>query len=163
MIQIYTGDGKGKTTAAVGLAIRAVGARKRVLFMQFMKGMHSSEIVVMQSLGIEVDREWDGKFIIDAPSHEQKAMVQRQYIRAKEALQKSYDLIVLDEIIVAMHFKLLHEEEIIELMKIAQCELVLTGRGATKKLIETADLVTEMKKIKHYFDAGVAAREGFEF
>ncbi|BCD68442.1 cob(I)yrinic acid a,c-diamide adenosyltransferase [Nitratiruptor sp. YY09-18] len=163
MIQIYTGDGKGKTTAAIGLAIRAKGAGKHLLFMQFMKGMQTSEIDILTSLGIEVDREWDGKFIFDKPSKEQLAMAKRQYARAQEALHKNYDLIVLDEIIVAMHFGLLSEDDLLSLMEQAKCELVLTGRGATQKLIDKADLVTEMRKIKHYFDRGVQARKGFEF
>jgi len=131
--------------------------------MQFMKGMRSSEVEVLESLGIEVDREWDGRFVVGEPSHEQKQMVRRQYARAKKALEKSYDLVVLDEIIVAMHFGLLDESELLALMEKAKCEVVMTGRGATQKLIDRADLVTEMKKIKHYFDRGIEAREGFEF
>jgi len=163
MIQIYTGDGKGKTTAAVGLAVRAVGAGKKVTFFQFMKGRLSHEVEVLAKLGVLVDREWNGAFVVGEPSEEQKRMVQLQYHRAIKALGGVYDLVVLDEVIVAMHLGLLSEAQLLQLFEIARCELVLTGRGATKALIDRADLVTEMKKIKHYFDRGVEAREGFEF
>ena len=163
MIQIYTGDGKGKTTAAVGLTIRAVGAGKRVAFFQFMKGRKSHEIDVLESLGVVVDREWSDEFVIGEPTPQQKRMVQLQYHRAIKAVGGIYDLVVLDEIVVAMGFGLVSQEQVLRLFDLARCELVLTGRGATKELIERADLVTEMKKIKHYFDRGVKAREGIEF
>ncbi len=163
MRQIYTGDGKGKTTAAVGLSIRAYGAGKRVAFFQFMKALKSHEVDVMERLGIYVDREWDGKFIRKSPTPLQIKMVKNQYKRAREAVKNGYDLVVLDEIIVAAYFKVLMEDEILFIMEEAKCELVLTGRGATQKMIERAELVTYMKKIKHYFDEGVKAREGFEF
>ncbi len=163
MIQIYTGDGKGKTTSAVGLTIRAVGAGKKVAFFQFMKGRKSHEVEVLERLGVLVDREWDGKFVVGEPTKEQRQMVQLQYHRVIKAIGGLYDLVVLDEIIVAHHFKLLSEEQVLRIMELARCELVLTGQKATSKMIERADLVTEMKKIKHYFDQGVKAREGFEF
>ncbi len=163
MIHIYTGDGKGKTTAAAGLALRAVGAGMRVAFFQFMKGRESAEVGVLESLGVMVDREWDGAFVVGRPTPEQKRMVQLQYHRAIKAVGGLYDLVVLDEIIVALRFGLLSEEQLLRLFEIGRCELVLTGQGATPKLIERADLVTEMIKIKHYFDEGVGAREGIEF
>ncbi len=163
MIQIYTGDGKGKTTAAVGLVVRAVGAGKKVAFFQFMKGRLSHEVEILEKLGVLVDREWDGAFVVGEPTQEQKRMVQLQYHRVIKAVGGVYDLVVLDEAIVAMHFGLLSEKQLLQLFDIARCELVVTGRGATQTLIDRADLVTEMKKIKHYFDKGIAARKGFEF
>ncbi|MRI58650.1 MAG: cob(I)yrinic acid a,c-diamide adenosyltransferase [Epsilonproteobacteria bacterium] len=163
MIQIYTGDGKGKTTAAAGLALRAVGAGKKVAFFQFMKGRESGEVAMLSRLGVVVDREWDGAFVVGEPTEDQRRMVQLQYHRVIKAVGGLYDLVVLDEIIVALGFGLLRKEQVLRLFEIGRCELVLTGRGATKELIDRADLVTEMKKIKHYFDKGVAAREGIEF
>ncbi|BCD59852.1 MULTISPECIES: cob(I)yrinic acid a,c-diamide adenosyltransferase [unclassified Nitratiruptor] len=166
MIHIYTGDGKGKTTAAIGLAVRALGAGMRVAFFQFMKAWEESELIVLQNFdNIIIDRSWDGRFIKEKASDHQKKMVFHQFHRAKKTLQMPFDLIILDEIIVAMHFGLLREEDILALMQ--SCpknkELVLTGQKATQKLIDKADLVTEMKKIKHYFDRGLMARKGIEF
>ncbi len=166
MIHIYTGDGKGKTTAAVGLTLRALGAGKRVAFFQFMKAWPSSEIDMLQNLGVIVDRSWDGKFITNGePSPKQKRLVLDQYQRALKIMRKSFDMIVLDEIVVTTLLGLLQERDILALMEQAttQKEIILTGRGATPKMIDKADLVTEMKKIKHYFDKGVPARKGIEF
>jgi cob(I)alamin adenosyltransferase len=163
LIHIYTGDCKGKTTAAIGLLIRAFGAGKKVALFQFMKGRVSSEIFVLEKLGILVDREWDDKFIIKTPSKLQLQMAKNQLKRVFMAIDGRYDLVILDEIIVAVHFGLLKEEELLSIMDQAKCELVLTGQKATFKMIEKADLVTEMKKIKHYFDKGIDAREGIEY
>lgn len=166
MIQIYTGDGKGKTTAAIGLAIRALGAGRRVYFAQFMKGWDTSELHILQDLeNIVIDRNWDGSFIVGKPSPKQIEMVQKQLLRIQCALRMHFDLIVCDEIIVAFHFGMIEEDELLSLMESLPRgkELVLTGRGASEGLIKKADLVTEMKKIKHYFDAGVEARKGIEF
>ncbi|WP_281951227.1 cob(I)yrinic acid a,c-diamide adenosyltransferase [Nitrosophilus kaiyonis] len=164
-VHIYTGDGKGKTTAAIGLALRAVGAKKRVFIFQFMKAWISHEIEILKSLGVIVDREWDGNFIKTHPSKKQFQMVKNQYERVFNAFEKSFDLIILDEILVAFLYGLLSEEEIIKVIdeKPKNVELILTGRGATEKMIKKADLVTYMKKIKHYFDKGVNAREGIEY
>lgn len=164
-IHIYTGDGKGKTTAAVGLALRALGAKKRVYFFQFMKAWESHEIELLQKLGVIVDREWDGEFIKNTPSKKQLQMVKNQYKRVFKVFEKSFDIVILDEILVTLHFNLLNEKDILDILdkKPKETELILTGRGATQTLIEKADLVTDMKKIKHYFDRGVEAREGIEY
>ncbi len=166
-IHIYTGDGKGKTTAAVGLTLRALGAGKKVYFSQFMKALPSHEIEMLQkcSENIVIDREWDGKFIVDKPSARQIKMVKDQLGRVLKAFKKDFEIIVCDEIIVTTVFGILKENDILDLMekKPDGVELILTGRGATKKMIAKADLVTQMKKIKHYFDKGVKAREGIEF
>ncbi len=165
MIQIYTGDGKGKTTAAVGLALRALGAGKRVAFFQFMKAWVSHEIALLQKCGALINREWDGTFVNDKPISKQIRMVRRQYGNALKILEKGFDVVVLDEIIVTLHWGLLREEDIAKLMQKApkEMELILTGRGATPRLIELADLVTHMDKVKHYFDKGVQARVGIEY
>ena len=164
-VHIYTGDGKGKTTAAIGLALRAVGAKKRVFIFQFMKAWISHEIEILKNFGVIVDREWDGSFIKSEPSKKQLKMVKNQYKRVFKAFEKNFDIIVLDEILVTLIYGLLSEEDIVKLIdkKPKNIELILTGRGATKKIIEKSDLVTEMKKIKHYFDKGVMAREGIEY
>ena len=165
MIQVYTGDGKGKTTAAVGLAVRAVGRGRKVTFFQFMKAWPSGEVNILQHLGVLVDREWDGTFIVDAPSKKQLQMVRNQYERVFEVYKKNFEIVVLDEILVAMHFGLLEERDIVLLMQSRpqNVELILTGRGATEAIMQKADLVTKMQKIKHYFDKGVEAREGIEY
>ena len=165
MIHVYTGDGKGKTTAAVGLVVRAVGRGKRAVFFQFMKAWPSGEVGILQRLGVLIDREWNGKFIGDAPTKKQRRMVERQYARVSEVFKKNFDIVVLDEILVTLRLGLLEESDIIHLMQSRpkNVELVLTGRGATQAIIQKADLITNMQKIKHYFDAGVEAREGIEY
>jgi len=165
MVHIYTGDGKGKTTAAVGVVIRALGAKKRVIFFQFMKAWQTNEIKILENLGVIVDRSWDGSFIKNKPSIKQIKMVQNQYKRVLKAFDMDFDIIVADEIIVAALFSLLDEKDILYLMKNApkDKEIILTGCGATQKMIKNADLVTNMQKIKHYYDLGLNAREGIEY
>ena len=166
MIQIYTGEGKGKTTAAVGLTIRAIGHGKRVYFAQFMKAWPTGELEILQRLdGVIIDRSWDGYFVKGEPTPLQKGLVKEQYRRIFAAFCKPFDLIVCDEIIVTHLFGLLEERDILELMEALphSKELVLTGRGATTAMIQKADLVSYIQKIKHYFDKGMQAREGIEF
>ncbi len=168
-IQLYTGDGKGKTTAAAGLAARALGHGWRVLFVQFMKNRKSGEIDFLTLCGGEnfrVLRNWDGTFVLSRPSSEQAGMCRDLWKMSLEALKaESYDMVVFDEIAVAISFGLLDEREVLDYlrMKPLSLEVVLTGQGAGKKLIEAADLVTEMKKVKHYYDNGVRARKGIEY
>ncbi len=130
-----------------------------------MKSWKSYEIEILKNLGVNVDREWNGGFIIKEPSKEQIFIVRDQYKRVFEVYKRNFDLLILDEIVATLHFGLLKEDDILELMskKLQELELVLTGRGATQKMIQKADLVTEMKKIKHYFDKGIQAREGIEY
>ena len=166
MIQIYTGEGKGKTTAAVGVSIRAVGHGKRVYFAQFMKAWPTGELKILQQLEeVIVDRSWDGNFVQDIPTPLQKRLVKEQYRRIFLAFSKPFDLIVCDEIIVTYLLGLLKERDLLELMEACPSdkELVLTGRGATAAMIAKADLVSDIQKVKHYFDKGVQAREGVEF
>ena len=116
-------------------------------------------------MGALVDRSWDGGFVRDAPTPKQLRLVRNQYERVFKLYKKGFDLVILDEILVTIHFSILGEEDILRLIEARpkECELILTGRGATSRLIAAADLVTEMKKIKHYFDQGIQARRGIEY
>lgn len=178
-IHIYTGDGKGKTTAAVGLAVRAVGAGRRVAFIQFDKGFeppheHYSERRLLRQLP-EVDliatgcerMNLDGTFRFTVTEAD-RAEARRALQAAREALTKGdYFLIVLDEILSAASCGLITHNDVERIMALHRenpaSELVLTGRGATPSEIAAADLVTEMVARKHYFDKGEQAREGIDF
>ena len=163
---VHTGDGKGKTTAALGLAIRAFGAGLKVLILQFIKGSRrSGELKALKLLGIEV-RQLGLGFITEENFSEQKKSARTAFdIARQEILSGDRDLIILDEINYAVKFGLLGEEEISELIKIRppQMHLVFTGRDALPELIDAADLVTEMKLIKHPFKKGMPAQAGIEF
>ena len=166
LIIVHTGDGKGKTTAALGLAIRAFGAGLKVLILQFIKGKKiSGELNALSQLGIEIRRLGLG-FVIKENFAEQKksARVAVELART-EILSGAWDLIILDEINYAVKFGLVDAAEISELLKIRPPELhlVFTGRDALPALIDAADLVTEMKLIKHPFRQGIAAQSGIEF
>ena len=154
LIIVHTGDGKGKTTAALGLAIRAFGAGLKVLILQFIKGRkHSGELTALEILGVEV-RQLGLGFITKENFAEQKQSARTALdLARKEILSGAWDLIILDEINYAVKFGLLGAEEILELIKIrpSQLHLVFTGRDALPELVDKADLVTEMKLIKHPF------------
>ncbi|MFZ5949159.1 MAG: cob(I)yrinic acid a,c-diamide adenosyltransferase [Candidatus Rifleibacteriota bacterium] len=174
MIHAYTGDGKGKTTAAIGLLIRAFGAGRRVGIIFFDKGSETyrhNELVVLDRLGIDyhitgLERmKPDGTFRF-GNLDEDFQEAQRGLALAKKYLHEcAYDLLVLDEALTSCSVKLLKKEELIELMEMTpeSMELVLTGRCHDKELLEHADLVTSMTKHKHYFDRGVKARPGIEY
>ena len=169
LIHIYCGNGKGKTTAAVGLTVRAAGAGKRVLFAQFFKSGDSSEIAVLQSLPTVTTFHCDTvRGFFSRMTGEQRAQAARDYTamlrllfeRAQEA-----DLLVLDEAVSACNHGVIPEAELIRFLcaKPEALEVVMTGRDPSAALLETADYVTEMRKIRHPFDAGVRARRGIEF
>ena len=166
LIIVHTGDGKGKTTAALGLAIRAFGAGLKVLILQFIKGnRRSGELNALEILGIEV-RQLGLGFITEENFSEQKKSARAAIkLAQKEILSGEWDLIILDEINYAVKFGLLGAEEISELIKIRppQMHLVFTGRDALPELIDAADLVTEMKLIKHPLQKGTKAQVGIEF
>jgi len=166
LILVHTGDGKGKTTAALGLAIRAFGAGLKVLILQFIKGARrSGELEALKILGVEV-RQLGLGFITKENFSEQKNLAHSAIeIARQEILSGAWDLIVLDEINYAVKFGLLDAQEILELIKIRppQMHLVFTGRAAPPELIDAADLVTEMKLIKHPFQKGIVAQAGIEF
>jgi len=189
-VQVYTGDGKGKTTAALGLALRALGAGKRVIILQFMKEQSYSEHQILPqvsenlcvetigkpfflikegSMPEEELAKWTKKAVVfppGKPPQEYLDLVAKGMQRAREAVTEGeFDLVILDEINVALHFGLVTWEQVEDLIKHKgkHVELVLTGRGAPQELIERADLVTEMKEIKHYYQTkGVQARKGIE-
>ncbi|MDD3864289.1 MAG: cob(I)yrinic acid a,c-diamide adenosyltransferase [Eubacteriales bacterium] len=188
-VQVYTGAGKGKTTAAIGLAIRALGAGKKVLMIQFMKSPSYSEHKILGSISPDFQIEAIGKpfFIADEgsipaedlaklkdqvvifppgnPPAEYIELAQKGINMAREAVSGGvYDLVILDELNVALHFGLVSwpEAEAVIDAKAEKTELVITGRNAPQTLMDRADLVTEMREIKHYYSQGVMARKGIE-
>jgi cob(I)alamin adenosyltransferase len=166
-IQIYTGNGKGKTTAALGLALRASGAGLRVYFAQFIKGMDYSELYSIKKLSENITLKQYGRecFIYKEPDEDDIKAARRGFDEVSRIISKgTHDIVVLDEINIAIYYKLISVEEILELIntKPEKVELILTGRNADKRIIERADLVTEMKEIKHYYRNGVNARQGIE-
>lgn len=188
-VQVYTGNGKGKTTAAIGLAIRALGAGKRVLLLQFMKSKVYSEHNILPQISPDLHLEtlgkpffvakegsltaeelakWGSEVVVFPPGKppaDYVTVAVQGIARAKEAVSNGkYDLVILDEINVAMFFELVSWQQVEAVInsKLENVELVLTGRGASPELIERADLVTEMREVKHYYQQGVAARLGIE-
>jgi cob(I)alamin adenosyltransferase len=167
-VQVYTGNGKGKTTAALGLALRAVGRGLRVCFFQFIKGGGPyGEHLVADKLAPLFTIIHTGRpgWVNVKDISEDRRVAQESLIQVRQVLQSGeYDLVVLDEINGAVGFGLIDEEQVLELISIKpeKVELVLTGRNVTDKVVEAADLVTEMREIKHYYKAGVPARTGIE-
>jgi cob(I)alamin adenosyltransferase len=165
-IQVYTGNGKGKTTAALGLSLRAVCAGKKVYFAQFIKGMKYSELDAEKYLPGFAMKQYGGDcFIFNEPTEEDIRLGNEGLTECAGILSSGeYDVVVLDEINIALYYKLFSVEEVIEVLdkRAAGVEVILTGRYAHDKIIEKADLVTEMKEIKHYYEKGVEARVGIE-
>ncbi len=164
-VQVYTGNGKGKSTAAFGLALRAVGAGYRVMIIQFLKGMEYSEHDSFKRLGIDYELFGTKEFVVGEPSEKVKELCKRGIERAKDAFKEGYDIVILDEANVAVHLKAMEVEDLLEVIreKPSGVELVITGRYAPKEVIEEADLVTEMREVKHYYQKGVEARKGVEW
>jgi len=175
LVQIYTGDGKGKTTAAFGLGLRAAGQGNKVLIYQFLKptSLDIGERFALQLGGVRVRVE-----ALDMPGDMSKSLEDEKAVAgmraaigealeriAQTAEKRFYDVIILDEIVLCLSKGLAKLEDIKKIIdrRDPAVEIVLTGRGATKELIELADLVTEMKSIKHPFDKGLPARRGIEF
>jgi len=169
IIQIYTGDGKGKTTAAIGLATRALGRGLKVCFIQFLKNSEIDEgsaSLLKDADSFEFASYGTGKFILSKPTEEDYLEAKKAFSHSKESiLGNKYDIVILDELTQAIKLGLLKLEDVINLLKNkpGNIELVITGRDADPKLMELADLVTEMKKIKHPYDKGLRARKGIEF
>jgi cob(I)alamin adenosyltransferase len=169
LIQIYTGNGKGKTTAALGLALRAVGHGMKVLMIQFMKGnIQYGEIESAKKLAPYLTIKQVGRetFISKSnPDPKDLQLAQEGFSIAKKAIQnKEYDIVILDEINLAVDYGLISITEILHLMdsKPKGIELILTGRNVKREILDRADLVTDMVDRKHYYDKGVGAREGIE-
>lgn len=175
LVQVYTGDGKGKTTAAFGLALRAAGQNNKVLVYQFLKppSLDIGERLALDSgvVAIEVeslDAPWDMAKSLDdkdAFAKMQSAIGEALERIAQMAEKRSYDLLILDEIVFCLGKGLAKLEDIKGIIdrKDPAVEIVMTGRGATQDLLDLADLVTEMKNVKHPFDKGVVARRGIEY
>jgi cob(I)alamin adenosyltransferase len=166
-VQVYTGDGKGKTTAALGLALRASGHGLRTYIGQFMKGQHYGELDALRDHPlITIEQYGDVRCIRrDEVTSEHVAQAHRGLERVREAMRSGqYDIVVLDEVNVTIWFGLLAVEEVLALLdeRPEHVEVILTGRRAPRELIERADLVTEMREVKHYYQQGVMAREGIE-
>lgn len=171
MIHIYYGDGKGKTTAAVGLALRAAGSKMKVMFVQFLKTEFSGERNLLKELdNVTVTScPTELKFTVDMTDAEkqQTAVIFRGVFErsAAAALSERYDMIVLDEIFDIMNEGMLGEAQVLEFITNApnSIEIVMTGHNPSQRFIDEADYVTEMKKIKHPYDKGLTGRIGIEF
>ena len=166
-VQVYTGNGKGKTTCALGLLLRAYGAGLRVFLGQFLKSGDYSELKTLAKLSdrVTVRQYGSGKFVMGKPSEEDHRLAAAGLGEAREALlSRQYQMVILDEANVAVHCGVLSADEILDLIdrKPDGVELIITGRGADPRIIQKADLATEMQELKHYFKAGVPARVGVE-
>jgi cob(I)alamin adenosyltransferase len=167
MIQVYTGNGKGKTTAALGLALRASGAGLNVYIAQFAKGRLYSELKILRKIkNIKIEQFGRRCFIKSKPQKIDIELASKGLERAKKAiLSKKYRLVILDEINIALNLKLVPLKEVLEILKSApkEKEIVLTGRYAPLQIIKIADLVSLIDELKHYYNKGVKARRGIEF
>lgn len=168
-VQIYTGNGKGKTTAAIGQALRAAGAGYSTLIIQFMKEYSYSELQSIKYLDqfIKIEQYARDDFVYkkELPDEKEKRKAQLGLKRAEEEFTKdNFDIIILDEVIVSIYFKLIETSDIVKLIKKKpiNMELILTGRYCPQELVDLADLVTEMKEVKHYYTNGITSRKGFE-
>ena len=166
-VQVYTGNGKGKTTAALGLSLRAAGAGLNVYIAQFVKMGEYSEIKALKRFAdlITVEQFGTGKFILGQPAPEEILAAEKGLKRVRSIITAGkHDLIVLEEANLAVKFNLFPVEDLLDMIntKPEPLELVITGRYADPELIKKADLVTEMKEVKHYFQKGVTARVGIE-
>ena len=169
LVQVYTGNGKGKTTAAFGLALRAIGRGLRVCIIQFIKGgFDYGELYVIDKLpGLKLKAYGRGKFVDEKKPDKTDVDLAEEALRtAEKALRDGEcDIIILDEVNVALSLKLIKTENVLNLIKKkpAEVELVLTGRNAPSEIVEAADLVTEMVEVKHPYNKGFHARKGIEY
>ncbi len=180
MIYVLTGEGKGKTTSAVGMGIRAVGAGKRVLMIQFLKTGTSENKLIGKIDHFDIKTFGREGFFLPKSKLEKNPQFKESGVKpledkdlklAKEGFKlakescKEYDLLILDEIFIALKFKLLDKEEVINFLEKnrSNLDIVLTGRDCPEEVIELADLVSEVKEKKHYYKKGVAPRKGIEF
>jgi len=166
-VHVYTGNGKGKTTAALGLALRAAGAGLRVFIGQFLKNCPYSEIRALERYAdcISLEQYGTGCFVFGNPSDADRAAARRGFVKIMQHLASgAFDMVILDEVNIAVHFGMISVEELLALIdkRPDRVELILTGRYADSKIIERADLVTDMTEVKHYYAKGVEARKGIE-
>ena len=169
LVQLFTGDGKGKTSAAIGAVVRALGHGLKVYIVFFMKGAHpSGEFHILSQIKSVTMASFGSGNLVDSKSvkAEDREEAEKALAAAREAmLSGKYDLVVLDEVNVAVFFGLISVDDVLKLIedKPQKVELILTGRRADTKIVQAADLVTECLKIKHPYDMGVGARGGVEF
>lgn len=170
LVHIYCGNGKGKTTASVGLAVRAKGAGLSVLFIQFIKGQNSSELLPLKNIGIEIARTpKEIGFIPFMDENEKQDCFEEQQKLINMAQESSksgeYDLIILDEILGAIETEMVELNQVVDLIsyRLKTVEIVLTGRNAPKELVEIADYVSKIKEVKHPYNNNQKARKGIEF
>ncbi len=171
LVIVYTGEGKGKTTAALGLVLRASGYGKKILIIQFGKRVFSGEVKALRKFGSRIKLIQGGKGFVgilgdQKPLAEHHQAAEKTYDQLyKEMLSGKWDLIIADEIIGSVFAKLLREGLVLDLIehKPRQVDLVLTGRGASQKVINKADLVSEIKSIKHPFQLGLKAKKGIDY
>lgn len=169
LVQVYTGNGKGKTSAAFGLALRATGRGLKVYMIQFIKGgFDYGELYTVKNLpNFTLKAFGRGKFVTSKPPQKEDVKLAREALHLAEQVVQSgsYNIVILDEINVALDLKLISLENVLKLIKSKpSClELILTGRNAPEEIVEVADLVTEMKEVKHPFSKGTEARKGIEY
>jgi cob(I)alamin adenosyltransferase len=169
LVQVYTGDGKGKTSAAFGAALRAIGRGFKVYIIQFIKGgFDYGELHSVKNLAdLKLAAFGRGRFITEPQPPKEDVQLAREGFELAQSVVKGgeYDLVVLDEINVAMHLEMISTDEVLKLLKDKpkHVELILTGRNAPTQIIEVADLVTEMKEIKHPYTRGMPQRKGIEY
>lgn len=168
LLQVYTGDGKGKTTAAIGAGIRAIGAGYKVCMIQFMKGRKYHELNTLESLAaFSVEQYGRDEFVdFHHPAPEDIQLAQQGWMASKQYMKsRQFDVIILDEILTAIYFGLLDEKEIISSIQSRpkSVELILTGRQDSTQMKHQADIVTEMKNVKHCYQKGITNRKGFDW
>jgi len=171
LIQVYTGDGKGKTTAALGLAVRAIGHNLKVCYIYFHKGPDTweySEHATLRKLGVDIfgfAKKHPHFFKEIDPNEIRKECLEGLEFINEFYQENKYDILILDEIVISLRDAFLKEEEVLDILdsKPENLELILTGRGATKKIIEKADLVSQINKIKHPYDLEIKRRKGIEY
>lgn len=164
-VHVYTGNGKGKTTAAFGMAVRALYAGKRVYIGQFIKSMKYKETGIENDFeNIDIEQFGQHCFIDKEATDKDVELAVDGLKRMKQVLSSDYDVVIFDEATIALYYKLFSVEELIEMIdnRQEQTEIIITGRYAPQELIDYADLVTEMKEIKHYYKAGVENRDGID-
>ncbi len=169
MIQVYTGNGKGKTTAALGLAIRALGHGKKVIMIQFMKGkINYGELKMAKKLrNFKIEQYGRPDFVDrDNPSKIDCQLARQGFDRAKQVVKdREYDMVILDELNVAVDYGLVSVKEVLELINKTpkKIELIITGRYMPEEFKQRVDLVSEIVEVKHYFQKGIKARKGIEY
>jgi len=168
LIQVYTGDGKGKTTAALGLALRAYGRGLRTVIIQFMKKGDYGEVRAIEQIdGISIEQYGLPSFVVKGKEKpEDYEAAERGLARAIEVMEnRECDILILDELNITLYFGLLRIADVVEALhkKPEEMEIVITGRSLPQEIADIADLITEMKMIRHPYEKGIGAREGIEF